>query len=300
MSAPDIYTRNLDAMKALRSDSVTGWISPEGIVHIVPLFNHLGFFVEHPNELPQATEFLSRFMNQDGSLSLSRPHMAEAMDLVYLNGWGRIGTYGGDKIELDCSSEHLKGLRRSVKVLGRMLNRGLVCNVPPPLQKPARKRKPLERDAVWSSLRPGFVGWLSPGGTIHETPPNAPFAIFTEYPDLLPETAKAFEDAVAEDGHRQRDGFVEYAMECDPDGHIGWHRFYEMPYNPPGDERLEMTLLVLSHGWGALQVEQERVVILQADAVHAERLAHLLTELVAPAECTVETRLVEEVRVYLP
>jgi hypothetical protein len=290
MSKPDFYTANIEALKALKTDSVTAWMSPGGIVHIVPLFNHLDFFIRQPDALPEATSFLNRFKDALGELSLSRQHMAEAMNLVYAAGWGRIGTFGGNKIELDCASEHMKDLRRSTKALARVLNRALVCNVPPPFQKPARKRPPLARDEVWSSLRPGFSGWLSPDGIMHETPPDAPFATFTDDPDRLPEAAKAFEDAVAEDQQRQRHEFTEFAIEEDPDGHIGWHRFYESPYSPDVLERPEMTSMVLAYGWGHLRVEEARIVILEASPDALPRLRELLERSVSPAGCEVDAR----------
>ncbi|MNU58960.1 hypothetical protein D3C71_481100 [compost metagenome] len=290
MTKPDLYSPNIDALKALRNDSTTAWISPDGVLHVVPLFNHLSFFIEHPGLLPDTSAFLAKFVSADGSLKISGQHMAEAMDGIYAGGWGRIGTFGGDKIELDCSGEHLKELTRKTKFLARMLNRALVCRVAKPFQKPKQKHASLGRESVWSSLRPGFVGWLSPGGEIFETPPKAPFSTFTDDPDRLPETAKAFADAVEEDERRQSDQFVEDSHGADPDGRVEWHRYWAAPYNPDMDERREMTALVLSHGWGSLTVETPGVVVLQADATYLEKMADGLRDTVAPANCKVDAR----------
>jgi hypothetical protein len=290
MTKPDLYTPNIEALKALRRDSTTAWISPDGILHVVPLFNHLGFFTENADVLPEVSDFLATFVSSDGTLSISGPHMAEAMDKIYASGWGRVGTFGGDKIELDCASEHLKDLQKKTKFLARMLNRGLVCRVAKPFEKPKRKHSSLARDSVWSSLIPGFTGWLSPGGEIFECPPKAPFATFVDDPDQLPETAKAFADAVEEDGRRQSNEFWEYSEEADPGGHVEWHHYEQAPYDPQDDERAAMIGLVLSHGWGYLRVRDPGVVILESGTDHLASLADLLSPAVARANCEVEAR----------
>lgn len=274
----------------MKQDSTTAWISPDGSLHVVPLFNHLGFFIENGDILPKTSAFLAKFVSADGSLKISRQHMAEAMDGIYASGWGRVGTFGGDKIELDCSGEHLKELTRKTKFLARMLNRALVCRVAKPFQKPKQKHASLGRDSVWSSLRPGFVGWLSPGGEIFESPAKAPFSTFTDDPDRLPEAAKAFADAAEEDERRQSGQFVEDSHGADPDGRVEWHRYWAVPYNPDMDERREMTALVLSHGWGSLTVETPGVVVLHADAACLEEMADGLRDTVAPANCEVDAR----------
>lgn len=290
MTKPDLYSPNIDALKALRNDSTTAWLSPDGILHVVPLFNHLGFFIEHPGLLPEISAFLAKFVSSDGSLSISGQHMAEAMDGIYASGWGRVGTYGGDKIELDCASGHLKELTRKTKFLARMLNRALVCRVAKPFQKPKQKHASLGRDSVWSSLRPGFVGWISPAGEIFESPPKAPFSTFIDDPDRLPEAAKAFLDAVEADERRQSDEFVEYRQNIDPDGHVEWHCYSAAPYDPDMDERREMTALVLSHGWGSLMVETPGVVVLHADASCIQAMAGALRNTVASSDCEVDAR----------
>lgn len=290
MTKQDLYTPNIESLKALKRDSTTAWISPDGILHVVPLFNHLGFFVDDSDILPETTAFLAKFVSPDGTLSISGQHMAEAMDGIYASGWGRVGTFGGDKIELDCASEHLNELRRKTKHLARMLNRALVCRVARPFQKPKDKHASLSRDSVWSSLRPGFVGWLSPEGEIFECPPKAPFATFVDDPDRLPETAKTFADAVEEDGRRQSHEFWEYSDQADPDGHVEWHRYEQAPYDPESGERAEMTGLVLSHGWGCLRVTDPGVVILEARPDNLPALTDLLSTAVAPSNSEVDAR----------
>jgi hypothetical protein len=290
MAKPDLYTPNLHALKMLKNDSTTAWITPEGMLHVVPLFNHLGYFVDNPDILPEATAFLARFADVSGKLSISGPHMAEAIDRIYSSGWGRVGTFGGDKFELDCASEHMVELRRKAKHLARMLNRALVCKVTQPFQKPSKKHSALARDSVWTSLVDGFVGWVSPDGSIFECPPHAPFATFVDDPDRLPETAKTFADAVKEDASRQSDEFWQYSQEVDPDGHVEWHRFDETPYDPDIDERREMTAVVLSHGWGSIRVDTRGVVILETSADHLDDLADKLRRSVAPVNCEVDAR----------
>ncbi len=290
MTKLDLYTPNIEALKAMRRDSTTAWISPEGILHVVPLFKHLEFFIAHTELLPETSAFLAKIVTADGSLSISGQHMAEAMDGIYASGWGRVGTFGGDKIELDCASDHQKDLQRKTKFLARMLNRALVCRVAKPFQKPKQKHASLGRNSVWSSLRPGFVGWLSPDGKIFECPPTAPFATFTDDLDRLPETAKTFAEAVEEDERRQSDEFFEDSQGADPDGHVEWHRYWATPYNPDADERRQMTALVLSHGWGHLRVADLGYVILEAEAGHLTALSTMLSQTVARANCDVDAR----------
>jgi hypothetical protein len=290
MTKQDLHSINIDALRSLRSDSTTAWIAPDGVLHVVPLFKHLSFFIKNTGILPEASSFLAKFVSPDGGLKISGQHMAEAMDIVYGSGWGRVGTFGGDRIELDCASEHLKELRRKTKFIARLLNRALVCRVAEPFQKPNRNHEPLPRDKVWSSFCPGFSGWLSPGGGIFECPPQAPFATFVDDPDRLPGAAKAFADAVEEDGRRQSHEFWECSHDADPEGHIEWHRYEQGPYNPEHDERAEMTGLVLSYGWGSIRVREPGIVRLESLSDHLPTLVELLSATIAPTDCLVESR----------
>lgn len=291
MTKPDLYSFNIDAIKALRQDSTTAWIEPDGRLQVVPLFKHLTYFLDNPDVIPEATETLSRFVTEHGKLSITGRHMAQVMDRIYAHGWGRVGTYGGDKLELDCDGAHMDDLRRKAKAIARMLNRGLVCRVAKPFQKRGQKHAPMARDAVWSSLREGFVGWLSPDGDIFETPPDAPFSTFVDDPDRVPELAKTFEDAVAEDKNRQSDEFQQEFIEANPDeGHMPWHYFWHRPYSPADEEKATMTSVVLSRGWGRLSVEVEGTVILEADEGRLDELATVLGEAIGPTGSSVDAR----------
>lgn len=298
MTKPDLYSFNVDALKALHQDSTTAWIEPGGRLHVVPLFNHLSFFAEHSHFIPEITAFLKPFA-ADGHLQISRPHMAEAMDGIYAHGWGRVGTYGGDKIELDCATDYMNDLCRKAKAVARMLNRALICRVIAPTQKQKRKHRALPRDAVWSSLQEGFVGWLSPSGDIFETPRRAPFATFVDDPDRLPSLAQTFADAIREDECRQSDQFLE-ELDLDVDEHIPWHYFYERPYDPEGEELSTMTALVLSHGWGRLRVENAGTVVLEAEVLYLEDLTSTLEKVIALTGNSVDARTHEAVTSRVP
>ncbi|NTF16922.1 hypothetical protein G6L37_00585 [Agrobacterium rubi] len=273
MSKPDIYTPNIDAFKQLRADSTTAWITDEGILHVVPLFGHLEFFVSRKDVLAVVSDYLQPFVIADGALELSKPHMAAAMGMIYESGWGRIGTFGGDKLELDCAREHLTDLRRKAKAVARVLNRALVCHVIHPSQKqPRNASPPLARDAAWSSLVVGFVGWLSPRGDLFEVPPDAPFATFADDPDRLPEFAYALARAVDADRQKQSAEFCDAISNSDPDGHMPWHQFQERPYNPNEEDGRELTSSILCHGWGRLSVIETGKVILETSPEHAAKL----------------------------
>lgn len=292
MTKPDLYSFNIDALKTLRQDSRTAWIDPDGRLHVVPLFKHLEYFLDDADALPEASAMLEEFVADDGSLSISKDHMARVMDRVYASGWGRVGTYGGDKIELDCDRTHMPDLRRKTKALARMLNRALVCRVVHPSQTPGRKHRALPRDEVWSSLREGFVGWLSPDGDIFETAADAPFSTFVDDVDRLPALAKAFEDAVRDDKVRQSGDFQQDFIDAYPDeGHMPWHQFWHRPYAPHPEESATMTALVLSRGWGRLRVERDGVVVLEADDNSLDELAVALERAVRPTGCSVDARL---------
>lgn len=288
MSKPDIYTPNIDALKLLRSDSTTAWITSDGILHVVPLFGHLELFIDQQDLLPEVASYLRTFVTDEDGLKVSKHHMAAAMDMIYAYGWGRVGTFGGDKLELDCAREHLTELRRKAKAVARVLNRALVCHVVHPTQQKSKKAPAaLSRDAFWSSLIPGFKGWLSPDGRLFETSPEAPFSTFIDDPDRLPEMAYALAQAVSSDESRQRDEFCEALEGVD---HMPWHQFWEAPYNPDEDEAREMTASILAHGWGRLSVSEPHRIILETSPAHAGSLGIAMESLVAKAEYDVEIR----------
>lgn len=294
MTKPDYLSSNVEALKSLRKDSTTAWLDPDGRLHVVPLFNHLRFFLDNPEALPDATEMLSRFVTDRGELAILGFHMARAMNLIYSRGWGRVGTYGGDRIELDCDGDHVDALRRKAKHSARAINRALVCRVAKPIRKTEEHHPPLARDAVWSSMRVGFVGWMSPTGDIFETPPDAPFSIFVDDPDRIPELAKALEDAVELDKNEQKSEFSEGFLEAYPDeGHMPWHQFWHRPFNPSGEALGGWTECVLSHGWGRLRVETEGVVELYASPQNIEALIPSLKEAIRPTGLSVASHPLE-------
>lgn len=294
MTKPDLYSFNVEALKVLRHDSTTAWIEPDGRLHVVPLFKHLEYFLDDVDALPEASAMLTEFVADDGTLSISKDHMARAMDRIYASGWGRVGTYGGDKMELDCDRDHMPDLRRKAKALARMMNRALVCRVVHPSQTPGRKHRPLPRDEAWSSLREGFVGWLSPAGDIFETAPGAPFSTFVDDSDRLPALAKTFEDAVRDDKVRQSGDFQQDFIDAYPDeGHMPWHQFWHRPYAPQAEEAAAMTGLVLARGWGRLRVEREGVIVLEADETSVDELASTLEDAIRPTGCSVDARVFE-------
>lgn len=279
MTSRNIHQENTPAYRMLRADSITGWISPEGFVHVTPLFQHLNFFAQNIDIAPDISLELLHHIDEEGNVRVTSELMATFMNRIYAEGWGRIGTFGGDRLELDCATEHLRSLRRKAKDVARITNRSLVCNVTEPGQKPKRKHKALARDEVWSSLRPGFVGWLSPDHVIFETAPHDPFGPFIANPDYIPDIAEELAEAVSEDSSRQSDDFCEEADDSDPGGHVPWHNFYVTPYCPRGDDLDHMIELVLSNGWGRLTVERPSELLLKArtDADLADGLSSIIS-----------------------
>ena len=298
MNKPDIYTPNIEALKALRADSTTAWITDEGILHVIPLFSHLEFFTQNTDVLPDVSAYLGKFAADDQSLRISKPHMAAAMDIIYGHGWGRVGAFGGDKLELDCAREHLTELRRKAKAVARVLNRTLVCRVVHPTQQKAKRAQPaLSRDAFWSSFQPGFRGWLSPDGSLFETPTDAPFSTFTDAPDLLPEMAYRLSAAVDADQSRQRDEFCETMEGVE---HMPWHQFWERPFNPDDDEGRELTLAILRHGWGRLSIIDAGRILIEVSPSHAVGLAQALDALATKVDHAVDVRVTDAAKTHPP
>jgi hypothetical protein len=52
-------------------------------------------------------------------------------------GWGRVGSYSGDKFELECFEEHRRNLSKHAKEFAEVIGRTLTVQVVEPLEKEA-------------------------------------------------------------------------------------------------------------------------------------------------------------------
>lgn len=147
---------------AFLSDNTFGWISPDGKIHQVHQYAHLNFFkFYHLADKPKGIQEFFDMESKDKSEAADRWE-EEAGDnhpewhnfegnyafdpgesviarftwIAYDAGWGRIGTYGGDKLELECSDDHARALRKQAKALAEIVGRELVVTPVAPYEEP--------------------------------------------------------------------------------------------------------------------------------------------------------------------
>lgn len=136
---------------AFRRDNVVGWITPDGNIHVTELWYHCQFFIENEWALPAAYELLKphwdafeepRLEEHRNSgrqwheyveipMTVEAELANEVRRIAYEAGWGRIGSYGNDKIELECFAGHERSLRRHVREFAELVGRELTLSLIP-------------------------------------------------------------------------------------------------------------------------------------------------------------------------
>ncbi|MCV9964854.1 hypothetical protein OIU34_23455 [Pararhizobium sp. BT-229] len=137
--------------RTFQRNNEVGWMRPDGTIHPTELWYHCQFFIECEWALPAATEFLRPFWEafEEPRLEEHRnsgrqwheyveiPMTVEAevanevRRIAYEAGWGRIGSYGNDKIELECFASHQRSLRRHAKEFAELVGRELTMSIIP-------------------------------------------------------------------------------------------------------------------------------------------------------------------------
>lgn len=144
-------------------DDCFGWISPSGDIHNVLSHGHLDFFEHYDgNDKPEGLDIYFDLAKQDLDEKANK-WLEDAGDAhpcwhifschysfepgdeiqsaflakAYEKGWGRIGTFDGDKIELECFDESKRVLQRHAQELAKMTGRSLLTTViePPEIQQ---------------------------------------------------------------------------------------------------------------------------------------------------------------------
>ena len=141
--------------RTFQRDNIVGWMSSEGNIYQTELWYHCQFFIENDSALPEAHAFLKPYWDefQEPRLDVHRasgrqwheyieiPMTVEeevanqVRQIAYAAGWGRIGTYGGDKIELECFDGNSRLLRRYVREFAQLVGRELTLNVVAPSEQ---------------------------------------------------------------------------------------------------------------------------------------------------------------------
>ncbi|MCV9964812.1 hypothetical protein OIU34_23245 [Pararhizobium sp. BT-229] len=159
-------TWNTKKLAPFLSDNTFGWISPAGEIHQVTQYRHLDFFkFYHLADKPKGIQELFDLESKDYDEAARRweedagdehPEwhrfeyhyafepgenvIARFTWIAYDSGWGRIGTYGGDKLELECADDHARPLRKQAKALAEIVGRELVLTPVAPYEDQADPR----------------------------------------------------------------------------------------------------------------------------------------------------------------
>lgn len=138
--------------------AAVGWINPNGSIMKTELHYHLQHFIDNDWECPEVYAFLKPYWDDfleprmdahrasgrrwhewvDIPMSVEDEVAQEAKSMAYAAGWGRIGVFGSEHMELECFEEHRRKLTKHVKEFAEVLGRTLQVNVvthervPPP------------------------------------------------------------------------------------------------------------------------------------------------------------------------
>lgn len=145
-----------DTARKFMNDGQTGWIDPDGVVHPVRMYEHVSFFRNHWNAIPEIYEFWGKLeeeaLERDSARWRERypdrqwheyvePEYSPSYDdekgdimpiilkAVYKRGWGRVGSHSGDKFELECDTEHERSLTRKARDFAELLGRDVKVRI---------------------------------------------------------------------------------------------------------------------------------------------------------------------------
>ena len=149
-----------ETMLKLSRDDVFAWIRPAGEIEFVHQFGHFDFLKTYWGaDKPPGLEgyFELREIDMQSKADIWEAKMAgqhpewhtfeyyyafnpeQSVTSKYLwkayeAGWGRLGTFGGDKIELECAEGFVRKLSRGVRSIGDVVGREVTINVVSPYE----------------------------------------------------------------------------------------------------------------------------------------------------------------------
>ena len=138
-------------------DNRVGWISPDGHISGTEVWYHLQYFIDNEYACEKVFALLKPHWDDfneplqeeyrsgerrwhewvDVPMSVEGELAAEAKSIAYGEGWARIGTFGNDKLELECFEEHRRKLMRPAREFAQLLSRELVVTVTLPFTRDA-------------------------------------------------------------------------------------------------------------------------------------------------------------------
>jgi hypothetical protein len=148
------YLAHPRTLEKFVNDNVFGWISPSGMLFEVRQYQHLEFFRHYKeNDFPVGVKEYFEFATEHKEAAKAaweadagdehpewhkfdlfyefKPEAELIMrctEAAYDSGWGRIGTFGGNKLELECSQQYVRVLAKHVRELSKLLNRELIVS----------------------------------------------------------------------------------------------------------------------------------------------------------------------------
>lgn len=151
---------NPSVVSLFKVDKIYAWLSPLGTIHKIEQYMHLEFFKyyrghDKSNDIQKffdlkderyfaaASEWLEQVGDDhpewhtfDGSFEFKPEEhvISKFLWVAYEAGWGRLGTYDGDKIELECAAEHARKLGKHARELAEMVGRQAVLTVVAPFE----------------------------------------------------------------------------------------------------------------------------------------------------------------------
>lgn len=137
-----------------RGQTKVGWIDPEGVIHGTQLWEHANFFIENEWLIPEVTELLRPYYEEhkepqieafresgrqwheyyETPLTLSDGVEQQARQIAYRMGWGRVGSYSGDKFELECFEDHRRNLSKHAREFAEVIGRTLTVEIVAPIE----------------------------------------------------------------------------------------------------------------------------------------------------------------------
>lgn len=138
--------------KHFKMQNRVGWVHPDGDISTTEVWHHLQYFIDNEYACQSVYEFLKPHWDEfneprldefrasgrqwhewvEVPMTVEGEIAAEAKSIAYGEGWGRIGTIGKDRLELECFEEHRHKLTKAARQFAELLDRELLVTVTTP------------------------------------------------------------------------------------------------------------------------------------------------------------------------